>query len=314
MTDVSNLVAEYLSHNSRMSIQEIAKKIRKPRHLVAYYKRKLLHDKIIIHSELLINYEALGYQEYIIYLKIFQYQNIKKNILDSIINHPNVKWCSELFPRFNLRIVILARNIKEFQDILDNIEKVCGKNLVKKEILITREILKEETFTTIKRKEVKPSELLSLSQEDKNLIKELFKEPDESLLNLSQKTELSIEGVRKKIKKFQETGLIKGFSAKFDLTKINKHFWCVLSINVNNLATKIKKIQEIIYSEVSYGKTRTTIGPWNLEITIYAQSYHHLIKIIKYLENILEQDIENYELYTYTEKILNTRIPKTIIS
>jgi len=314
MEKIKLQILEHLSHNCRMPIAELAKSLRQPRHIVAYHRSQLLKEKIIINHELILNYEALGYKEFIVFLKFFHYHSIREKITKYIINHPHVRWASETFPNFQLRVVFAAKDLIEFEKILDELESVAEGKLMQKEVIITQDFLKKESYTTKEKKEIKRTQIDNLNEQEKKLLQALFENPTDSLLSLSKKSQLSMEAIRQKIRKFQESGLIMGFSAKHDAIKVGYNFWCVLLLRINNLDKHLAAMKTILYSDPCYGRTRRTFGTWNIEMSLYTPTYLDLQHHIALLEQLLGDDFESSEIQIYTTRLMNTRIPPAVLS
>ncbi|MEK6901794.1 MAG: Lrp/AsnC family transcriptional regulator, partial [Nanoarchaeota archaeon] len=65
MDKIAFKILELLSQNCRISTVEIAKRLRQPRHRISYYREQLHKKRVIINHELLLNFEPLGYTEYL---------------------------------------------------------------------------------------------------------------------------------------------------------------------------------------------------------------------------------------------------------
>jgi DNA-binding Lrp family transcriptional regulator len=148
MDKIDKEIFEHLLHNSRLTSAEIAKQIKAPRHVVAYRKDQLFKKKIITGTDVLINFGAFGYQEFIVYLKLFRYSEIKDKIKDFMENHPNARWAGEVFPNYNLRLVFLAKTLEEFELVMAELEAVCKERIVAQEVLFGRDLLKKRDYST----------------------------------------------------------------------------------------------------------------------------------------------------------------------
>lgn len=314
MENIKLQILEHLSHNCRMPIADLAKSLHRPRHIVAYHRSQLLKEKIIQNYELILNYEALGYKEFIVFLKFFHYQSIRQKITKYMINHPHVRWASETFPNFHLRVSFAAKDLIEFEKIVDELETVAGGNLMRKEVMITQTFLKKESYTTKEKKEPQKKPLQTLNEFEKRLLQALFENPTDSLLSLSKKSQLSLEAVRQKIRKFQENGLIISFSAKHDAVKIGYNVWCVLLLRINSLDKHLAKLKTLLYSDACYGRTRRMFGTWNIELSLFTPTYLDLQHHIALLEQLLGDDYESSEIQIYTTRLVNSRIPPVVLS
>lgn len=315
MKEIQSKILEILSQNCRISDTKLAKKIKKPRHLISYHRKQLKEKGIIINQEMLLNYEALGYTEYLIYLKLFQYSTIKEKIFSLIQEHPQVRWFGEVFPNYHLRLAFVAKNHEELEEFIHQLEHEFGNHILKKEILTHRGFLKKESYT-LKEIITEKTKIIpfNLNSADKKMLQILDANPIESLVSLSKRTGYSIEAVRQKIKKFRENGLIELFSAKYESTKVGFNFWCQLLLKLKKLNKHEEKLKTLLYSDLKYGRTRKTFGNWNLEMTIFSPTYKELLNIVDELEQFFGDDLESHQLLVFRENVIPTRLPEVIFS
>ena len=308
-------ILNLLLQDCRISNVTIAKKLQKPRHVVSYNREQLKKQGIITGYKTILDVQVLGFQEAVVYLKIFQYSEIKEKIEDFIINHSNTKYGVEVFPNYNIRINVVFMDLEELEKIVNEIEKLCEGRLLKKEILFFKGFIKKEMYCTKKSIEtIKKIEQISLDKKEKKLLQAIFDNPIEKLLDLSKKSGLSIEGARQKIEKFQKSGLIRGFTTKFDKSKIGINFWGQLCLRINNLNKHFNKFRTLLYSDTCYGVTRSMFGSWNVEMGITVSSFQELIGIIKKLEKLYSADFEDFEIINHLRKFLDHKIPEVIFS
>ncbi len=306
---------EVLSGDCRISTSELARKIGAPRHVAKYNKQKLEKQGIIVGTELLLNYEALGFTKYVIYLKIFKFPQVKAKLAEAIKKHPNVRWVGAAFPEYNVRITFVTKTVQELEKFLNDIEGKFGSNIIKKEVLINRGVLKGESYTTkdLKKEKRKEMTFIKLNAGDKKLLRELSKDPANSLVNLAKDTGLSVETIRQKINRFTDSRFVECFATKHEALKVGHNFWCVLLIKLNNLLKHEAKLTKLLYADIKYGKTRKVIGPWNIEMTFFGKDYYDLLKAIEQLEHEFGSDIEGYQFQIYTERLYSNPIPEVIL-
>lgn len=313
MSEIVSKVREQLSLNSRISTTELAHVIREPRHVVAYHREQLEKKGVLLRHELLLNFESLGFTEYLLYLKLFHYSKIKERFSTLVMEHKHVRWFGEVFPEYSVRIVFLGRDVQEVEDFIHLLEREFAGHIVKKEILVSRGLIKKESHATraVLPEEKKPRSL-DLSALDLNLLRLLHVNPTESYLALARKSEMSIETVRQKLAKFQENGLIESISAKYESSKIGLPFWCVAFFRLKNADTHYSRLRTLLYSHVKFGRTRKTFGSWNIEMTLFGQSQEELLNILDELEQFFGDDLESHHLLFYRRSIVSTRIPEIV--
>ena len=313
MDKVRRGLLEYLSYNCRLTTTQIAKLLKTQRYRVEYYYKKFIKDKLIRKYELLLNYECLGYNEYFLYLKVFRYKKIKPQLIEFLDNHKQVRWAGESLTKYNVRITFIAQNTDQVESFIQDLNKICEKNVIETEILIKKDLIKKESYSTIEHLQNNQKiQKIILTDQDKNLIKALSENPKESLVALAEKSGFSIEHVRQKLKRFESQGFIQGYSAKYNMERLGVTSWAIILIKVNNLDKHIKRIRTILYSDTCYGRTYKIFGKWNLELTVFTSSYNQLFDVINTLEETFNEDLENFDLHITTGKLISTRTPKII--
>lgn len=313
MSNIASKVLEQLSLNGRISTTKLANTIREPRHIVAYHQKKLEKEGILLRYELLLNFEALGFTEYLIYLKISHYSKIKERLSALVAAHQHIRWFGEVFPEYTVRIVFLGKTVHEVENFIYLLEREFAGHIVKKEILVSRGLIKKESHAT---RDVLPEEKransLVLSSLDLNLLRILHEDPTKTFLALASKLGISIEAVRQKVTKFQENGLIESISAKYESSKIGLPFWYVAFFRLKNADTQYQRLRTLLYSHVKFGRTRKTFGSWNVEMTLFSQSQEELISTLEELEHFFGDDLESHHLLIYRKSIVSARIPEIV--
>ncbi|PIN75440.1 hypothetical protein COV18_03425 [Candidatus Woesearchaeota archaeon CG10_big_fil_rev_8_21_14_0_10_37_12] len=305
-------ILEALSENCRRSDTELAKLLKKPRHMVAYHHGQLLKSNLITGHKLVLNYNALGYTEYLVYLKIFQYLKIKKELVSFVEKQPNVVWAGETFPKYTLRLVIITKTPVEFENILNEFEFVCAGNVLEKQVFVRLGTIKKESYSR-RLSTIKNQTNVLLSKKDKVLLFALSGDASASLLSLAKQSGFSIEGVRQKIKAWELAGLISLFTISVDAKKVNTQFWCNLLIRVNNSKKYLLKLRQLLYSDVGYGRTFNTLGAFDFEMTLFATSYDHLVELVRKLEVFFGDDFGDFELQINTRKLSAGKLPKVLL-
>ncbi len=304
---------EILSGNCRISTTELAKRIGQPRHIAKYHRSKLEKDGIIRGYELILNFKALGYSEYVIYLKMMHFDRIKEKICAKIEKNPNVRWFGSPFPKFNLRVALVVKELAELEAFLEGVEKEFGEYIAAKEVLLERKLLKKESYYTsafsTEKKKDEAKQKVKLAKGDKALLWALEKSPTSSLVALAKETGMSIETIRQKMKRHMNSGLIEGFLTRHWPKKVGHNFWCVVLIDLDNISKHEDKLKTLLYSDVRFGRTRRMFGKWNIETTLFGKNFDELIENIEKVEKLFGSDIKDIELLVYKERFFSSRLP-----
>ncbi len=296
----------HLDINSRYSLGELAKKVRLSKNAVNYRLKNLIKDKIIKQFYTIINVKKLGYSYFKVYFKLQNTtEKIEKEIINYFTNNFPSLWVNTWDGRYDLMVGILARNIDEFYDILNkSINKfrnylhsydifiVIYAPHFKKNYLLEE---KKEEFRKIEEFGGTPK-IIKIDEIDEKILKIISSNSRIQLVELANKTNLSIDIIRYRLKKLKEKGIIQGFRILIDYPKLDYQLHKVL-ITTQNLNEELeKKIIDYCASQPNYADIIIRgVGPWNIELQIDAKNNQEFHNIFKKFKNKFNDIIKNHE-------------------
>jgi DNA-binding Lrp family transcriptional regulator len=304
-------ILNYLGHSAKISINKLSKLLKEPRHVITYRIKRMKKLKIILRSQIIINYKALGFTEYVLYLRFHCFASVKKELKDFLKNSEYVRWAAEVFPNDNLRATILAKNMQEAEVFLNQLEERFP-TLLDYKILPVESFIKTEPYSTKNlnkkffSKNYKPDKL------DLRILKELGKNPEISLLTLSTKIGLSIEAIRKRIKTLFDFGVLLAIQSKIDQIKTGISLWSILLIKLKNFNTNKEKLKKLLKSNFNFGRTRKIFGDWNLELSLSAKNQVEFVQMLQKLEEVFDTDLQAYNLHLSVDKFIDRNIPEIL--
>jgi len=116
--------------NSRIPINQLAKKIGVSREVATYRLNRLIKNKTILSFYPIIDIEALGYLRYgcFVQLKLIS-QKQEKEFIEFLVNHKFITYISPIIGKWNVVFDILAKNKEHLQKILQEISNKLGNKL-----------------------------------------------------------------------------------------------------------------------------------------------------------------------------------------
>lgn len=311
MDELDLEIIDRLGADSRISTNTLAKQLKKPRHVVAYRRKKLYSDGVIRGDRILLDFQALGFQEFVVYWKFYNYLEHKQKVLDTLKASKNIRWSAEVFPKYNLRTVFLAKTIIELEKIINDLEQKLSGLVETKVILLNNELLKVPIHSTTHIKMQNCKAPAKLDDVDKKMLNLLSEKPSTSLLQLSNHTKLTIEATRKRLH-YLKNHVLLSIHSQISPDKIDINFWCNLLVKLNNFSGNEKKLKSLIFSGREYGRTRKLFGEWNLEMSVSVHNQKELVQLIHEIETRFGDDFQAYELLVYTHKYLDQALPDCI--
>jgi len=286
--------------NARITHAELAKKLKTSKQVVKYRIKNLEKQNIIQGYFAIIDLIRLGFTIHVLYFK-FQGLSSKKEKQwqKQIDKHPAVMATGKNAGAWDLTVVIKSRNNQELDKIYKEITQ--GKANKIKEKLVTTQI--ESTYlteTVFHNKQgldatTAGGDLVKIDERDKKIITILAKNCRTSLLYLSEKLDMSPNGVKQRIKRLEKEKVIVGYK-----TKINYELLGFLHFRV---FIHSQKMSDEFYNQVKqFLKQKGNIesisrfwGYGDIDFRIHAKDIFELYSTIselkdKFIENIRDID------------------------
>lgn len=147
LDDTDKKILKELSKNARISIVELAEKIRLSRDIINYRLKKLIKEKIIVQYRCYLNLQNLGVNHYKI---IFRTKNLdeqsEKEIKSYVTQHKKATQFLKLIGSWDLEIEFETENEDELYKILTDIRKIFSNVIRDFDILRITETYKYNYF------------------------------------------------------------------------------------------------------------------------------------------------------------------------
>lgn len=114
-------ILQLLSLNARISLVEMAEKLKTTHVTCRTHLKKLLKKKVIVGFRTMFNYEKLGYQYYKVDM---WFNNMKKRgeIMQLVLSHPNVIYTENTIVTSHFEFDLEVQSFEEFVKIMDEFE------------------------------------------------------------------------------------------------------------------------------------------------------------------------------------------------
>lgn len=264
-----------------------------------------------------LNIPKLGY----IYCRLLlTLQNVteedKKDIVDFLINHPNVFWVFRMQGIYDFMAVIWVENVDQFTDFIDEIEDRFGKYIKRRlETIASNVAYFQNRYLTnlIETEEIHVKETrdhMLLDKLDRRILQLLSINArfttTEIALNLKEKESV----VSKKIKELEKKKIIEGYRPLIDHALLG-YTWYKIWLNVNKTSQKdYKELQGYIKNNPITLYTVKGIGlPADLDIEVMVNSNQELFDFIDDMRTKFPTMIDDYTTVVFVETLKELYLP-----
>lgn len=225
-----------LDMNCRTPLSRIASKLRVNRNVVAYRIRNLEKEGVITRYICSLNLGMLGYKTYKLCFKVWSGRASEKEFVDYLIKNRQVINFLKQEGSFDYSISIVVKNVSELDDFLMGL-KNRFKDLIKDylvTIVVYTRIFKLDKLLLNQKQSVLKFEKysgedkqLAIDKKDIIILKELSQAANMSIIELAEKTRLSVDVVKYRLKILSK-GLINSYRIMYDVNKLGYYHYVIL--------------------------------------------------------------------------------------
>ena len=291
-----------LDKNSRVSISQLSKKLKKNRNVIEY-RIKILEEKGIIRKYITtLDPGTLGLMAWNVYI---EFQNTTTEIEEEIISYlekrKNVWWIAVTTGKWNLIYSIVVKNVQEFYYTVRMFNEKYGSYVLNQSLAAHVEIdILSRGYLVGQDSECSPwfrtYRKIELDDIDRIILKNLAKNARISSVKLAQLLNITSTSVSRRIKELVRKGVIVKFRLDLDVSNFGYKYFKIL-IHLKNITKKgdtelkefCKKLQNVFHYEKK-------IGPWMLEIEMDGRDYSEIYRSLKKMKEAFPDDIKSYDI------------------
>lgn len=302
-----------LDLNSRATLNEIAKKVGLSKQVVDYRLKNLIKDDIIKQFYTVVNFSKLGYTQYKFYLK-FQNTNVEKEkeVIDYWIQNQNSVWVASCRGRWDLVVSILAKDINEFGEILNNFINKYGIFVLEKDVLITQiSQVFTKAYLTEKKEKKKFTyggeiEHYKLDNIDEKVLRILSTNARLTILEIMNQLSLTRDVINYRLKRLTKDNLISQYRISINLDKIDYKLYKIIMRLHSLTQEKEKQLITYIASHPHGMQYLKLVGSWDVELEFEVEDDEQLHEILLEIRNKFSEIIRDYDtLLIHQEHKLN---------
>lgn len=303
-----------LDCDSRQPISKLAKKLRISKQNANYRIKKLINTGIIKQFYTLINFTALGYKPYKIFLRMNNLAKIQIiKYLEEFRKTEYVVWTVHCDGKYDIIIGLIAKNTEHFKQIyLAILEKYQNDILTSDHSTIISAHQSKKVYLSSEKEEQVPSnfyvdqKIINVDEIDSKILSLLAPDSRLSVIQISKKLSLTSEATRIRIKNLHKKKVILGSSILIDFNKIGYLSYKIL-LNLKNKTKKnTEQIIQYLNSHLHILEVINGLGNWDLEIDLEVKSVHKFNEIITQIRTKFKDLILGYNtLIKYEEHSYN---------
>ncbi len=308
-----------LDKNSRQTLGSIAKKVRVSRQVADYRINKLIKQKTIYAFYTLIDVGRLGYSTFRVHLRV---KNLEEKsyteFAESLFNNYPTFWVAFVAGSFDIMVDIFAKNITEFEKIMDDI-LVKKKEIIQSyEVFTVLELILYDYGYFSDKKEIRNKCLMhknagedNIDDTDKKILDNIKKNSRLSYLEIANKIGVTRFTVKRRIKQLEERKIIAGYRPLINFNHFDKQSFKIFIKYDYSKIDQEKKLLDEIQQTPGILNILKFMGKWNLDIEIHKKDSRELQQYIIRLRNrheIIEdyeivQIIDDYDIDFFPEKL-----------
>lgn len=270
-----------LSSDSRISIQQIAKKLQLSRDVAGYRIKKLVEKGVISKFTLNLKYSDFFYTRFVILLQLREMPNEKENELHKFfLDYKEIVEVVSYFDKWDYQLIFQCKDIRILDSMINSFNKVFSSYVLDQEVMYLT-----TDFTAPKSSE-------RFDSKDVELLKALLANSRMSAVELGQKTDLSSDAILYRLKKYSDMK----FTIEINNNKLNLHTYDVLFSMRYFDDLQIAKLKTLIGQNKEIQDAHRLLGNWNLMLRIAVcepMDLHRVVKKIRtaFIDNVKDFDI-----------------------
>jgi Lrp/AsnC family leucine-responsive transcriptional regulator len=283
----------------------------------AYRLERLLKENIIKTNTAIINTNALGFRQYALFIQLSKIDKQKESkIIASLKEHKSVSWIGILTGKWSLVLDVYAENEKQLAQSIYEILDLCKEHIGEYALLPLeyKEYYMNKVINSNPAIFKSPSsKKVELDKTDLKILMLLNMNSRISYANLSNKIDLTANGIKKRIKKLEKDQIIIGYTSLIN----HKSFgfeWYGLQLkllkfdaeNINKLVKYFKENKRVIFYY------RYFSGLWDFDIGILVKDSLELREFINELRDKFSDIIKINDFFLLLEEISDNSLPKIV--
>lgn len=293
-----------LDINSRQPNSDIAKSVGLSKQAAGLRIKKLAKEGIISSFHTVIDISKLGFT---IHKGFLRFQNLdrgkEKEIIDFLVNHPNVAWVASCEGKFDLAFGTWAKDMAFLDRTLTELNKRFGQHIAERQIAT---IIRGEYFVRgylIGKKEHNQKREsffgavpapIKVDQTDWEILLILGKNSRTTAVEIANETGLNAETAAQRIRKLEKSGVIRHYNIVPNESVYPFLHFKVLIGSRNMTEEKERSLQTYCSAHPNIVYIVKSLGPWEYEIDLETESAEQFRDIMRDIKTRFSDILKDY--------------------
>jgi len=295
-----------LDKDFRQNFSKIAKKVKLSKNSVSLRYKKL--KDLMLHNLVGINNKVLGYTEVRIYCT-FNYYDVEteKRLIDEIEKSQNIIWLARYYGQYDVCICFLVKDIDDFVTQMNRLnQKLSDKINIKHTQIACKNFYFRYNF--IHKKPIcthyeicEKSQRKKINNSDKKILQQVKYDPRMHLIDIAEKTGMTIKTVSTRLKELEKEGIIMGYFMTLNITKFNHNTFKLL-IRLNNLS-QYKEFEKYLCSLKNIKYAIRMSGLWDYEVDFIFPTIRELQDQIDEIKMVFPNLLKEYSILSFGKRV-----------
>jgi len=289
-----------LDRNARIPDTRLAKLVGRSKESVRYRIKKLQEEGIIKGFTTWIDPCRLGFLPGKIYLQLANRPEQKKAFVEHVKKDKRLFWLGIAEGAWNAGLTYFVRSNSELFELKNALFSKFKDLILESKIgVLVNVAAHDKTFFFETQTEWKNMfysiEHYDLEPIEKQILKELFLNSRESVVEIARKHSSTVDIVRNRMRKLEERGIIFRYLAKIDYNKLGYEFYKTFLYTKNLTLEDERRFLEYTRQQPEIIHFVKLISPWDIELEIMCESYQDYNSIISGLTEEFSEVISKVE-------------------
>ncbi len=297
-------ILHQLDCNSRQTNSEIAKKVGLSKQVVGFRINRLIQKKVITSFYPIIDISKLGFTVHKIFLRLRDLDREKeKELINFLVNHPNVVWVASSDGRFELAFGTWAKNMEFLDKTLSEFNKIFGENIAEEQIatIIRGDYFTREYLTNKNDPGTRPEAFfgavpasVKIDLKDWEILFMLGKNSRNTSVDIARKIKLSADAVSDRIRRLEKLGIIKYYNIVPNEAKYPYQHYKILTSFRNISEQREKVLKEYCKVNPNIVYIVKALGPWSFEIDIEVENAEKFREVMMDIKTEFSDILKEY--------------------
>jgi len=313
-------ILEILLNNSRTQITTIAKKVRLKRENVNYKINRLIKLGLIKEFNVITNEGKLNLTHYTVFIELINLKSdTEKQILNYLEKNKYMTWIGPAAGKWSLIFDVILNERIELDSAMKDLFNKFGKHIGEYIILRNQnaEYFNLKPLKGMKKSGIEKHKIskVKLDEKDMKILSLLNEDTRCNYAKISSKIGLTPNGINKRVKNLEKSGVIEGYTSSIDWKKLG-YEWYGLQLKLTKFSEETnKELQNYLREHekiIFYNKYLG--GAWDYDIGLLVKNSEEVRMFINEFRAKFFESIKIYDVFLVLGEIVGYKLPRGVFA